>query len=567
MMNTEMSEPQPHSELFKNLHADQIAQLEKEIMHLKSVNSTLESESKRETETFKSQYDSILSENHHLLGEVERLESEKEFQLQNLNQIQFSYESLQSSSSSEIEKLNSHLQAALTNNQGLESKLIDLTLQLERIELESKYVLHNKQNLETEMNKMKNKQDEDQKEMIATKDLVRRLSDTVKCKNAVISQFKLSEERFDLEMRKMKNIETRFNTVSSLAAKYTLIKSNLKTVFSNDQRFCNAMSSDENFGNISDLEICEIVNFILNDYISTKQNYFSDIQESMEKLNNMKTDLDQKSSLHNDLKQMFHLKVAEFKDKTEKVQNYSRKLEELSSENNKLIIKLEATDSELKRTKRKLSDNESGARQQLIDLKVLVDEKNNKIVELKNELSRSDKMQPKTSSKQFETFKQMNSGDLQLQKSISGLEESIKMKEQLIIILQKHNFVLEDKMKKAKKSPVANIDITRKLSQEVLQLQNQLKEQSNPNETEKLKDQIVQLQARQQKQEAEYNKRVQTYITNLNVMKEKVKAAMMEKDSQIEQLKRQIHNRHEEIILIWTCNKRTMFCLCDVGFQ
>jgi DNA repair exonuclease SbcCD ATPase subunit len=261
----------------------------------------------------------------------------------------------------------------------------------------------------------------------------------------------------------------------------------------------------------------------------------------------MKTDLDQKTSLHNDLKQMFHLKVAEFKDKTEKVQNYSRKLEELSSENNKLIIKLEETDSELKRTKRKLSDNESGARQQL---KVLVDQKNNKIVEMKNELSKSDKMQPKISSKQFVTFKQMNSGDLQFQKSISGLEESIKMKEQLIIILQKHNFVLEDKLKKAKKSPVANIDITRKLSQEVLQLQNQLKEQSNPNETEKLKDQIVQLQARQQKQEAEYNKRVQTYITNLNVMKEKVKAAMMEKDSQIEQLKRQIHNRHEEIILI-----------------
>jgi hypothetical protein len=41
----------------------------------------------------------------------------------------------------------------------------------------------------------------------------------------------------------------------------------------------------------------------------------------------------------------------------------------------------------------------------------------------------------------------------------------------------------------------------------------------------------------------EYNKRVQAYIINLNGMKEKVKAAMMEKNIQIGQLKKQLQSK------------------------
>jgi hypothetical protein len=45
------------------------------------------------------------------------------------------------------------------------------------------------------------------------------------------------------------------------------------------------------------------------------------------------------------------------------------------------------------------------------------------------------------------------------------------------------------------------------------------------------------------KQEREYNKHVQAYIINLNGIMEKVKAAMMEKDLQIAQLKKQLYNK------------------------
>jgi hypothetical protein len=45
------------------------------------------------------------------------------------------------------------------------------------------------------------------------------------------------------------------------------------------------------------------------------------------------------------------------------------------------------------------------------------------------------------------------------------------------------------------------------------------------------------------KQEKEDNERVQAYIINLNGMKEKVKAAMTEKDLQIAQLKKQLQSK------------------------
>jgi hypothetical protein len=45
------------------------------------------------------------------------------------------------------------------------------------------------------------------------------------------------------------------------------------------------------------------------------------------------------------------------------------------------------------------------------------------------------------------------------------------------------------------------------------------------------------------KQEKEYNERVQAYIIDLNGMKEKVKAAMTEKDLQIAQLKKKLQHR------------------------
>ena len=556
----------PDSEFLKTVHPEQVAKLEVEIERLKS-------ESKREIETFRSQHESTQSENHRLAEEIERLKSENGFQLQNLNEMQFSYDSLQANSSSEIEKLNFDLQESLSNNQGLESKLIHLTSQLERIEFDYKYVLHNKQNLESELNNMKSRQDEDQKEVINSKNAVQNLCDIVKSKNAVISQLKLSEERYDLEVRKLKKIEENFKAASPLADNYNLIKSNLKKVFSNDQQFCNTLSSEDNLENISDSEICEIVDFVLNDYISTKQNHFNELQKSMEKFNHLKTIFDQKLSSHNNLKKMFYLKVAEFKKKMQEMQIDSRKFETLSSEKAELVKKLDESENELKRMKRKLSDTENGTRQQLTNLKVIVDQKNKKLVELQNELLTLKKIEPKLSSNDREAFRQLKSDELQLRKSISGLKEVVETKESLITVLQKNNFILEDKLKKkslAKKSlPVVNGDETVKLRQQVLQLQSQVRHQqpvgsnvneirklkehivqlkqqliaSNPMETRKLKDQIVQLQAQHKRQEGEYNKRVHTFIKNLDGMKEKVKSALSEKDDEIEQLKKQLQSK------------------------
>jgi hypothetical protein len=59
----------------------------------------------------------------------------------------------------------------------------------------------------------------------------------------------------------------------------------------------------------------------------------------------------------------------------------------------------------------------------------------------------------------------------------------------------------------------------------------------------KSKEEIAQLKAQLGKQEKEYNERVQAYIINLNGMKEKVKAAMTEKDKQIAQLRKKLKNK------------------------
>jgi hypothetical protein len=70
-----------------------------------------------------------------------------------------------------------------------------------------------------------------------------------------------------------------------------------------------------------------------------------------------------------------------------------------------------------------------------------------------------------------------------------------------------------------------------------------LLKQEQSNVSLKSREEIAQLKAQLGKQEREYNERVQAYIINLNGMKEKVKAAMTEKDLQIEQLKKQLQHR------------------------
>ena len=186
------------------------------------------------------------------------------------------------------------------------------------------------------------------KELAISKEVCYNLNNNLRCKISELSQSRLSEERYGLELSKLKN-EVCNEAMKKDAARFCSIVNTFKLVLNKDETFCSSFNEAESLKNLSIDEICEMINFALVESIESKQLHFADIKNCVtqmtaleERKNNhllvikelttkikaqneiLKKRNDEQDTLHKTNKKI----LTELSSKTNILQNHQNKMED-----------------------------------------------------------------------------------------------------------------------------------------------------------------------------------------------------------------------------------------------
>ena len=407
----------------------------------------------------------------------------------NFEQLTSELVELKSSSVSDIQRLKSELEESSAANLELESRLISLSEKCTDMET-------SQQTYDTEVSQLRS-------EVELSRAQVEGLQDIIRKKNALVSQMKLNEERYDLELKKLKKFETDFKGGSD---RFNLIKSSLIQLFERDESFCSDVIGRDAFNDIDgDDEICEIVEHIFTDYVSSKKKHLEDLQFYNKKIRDLKALMQQKDQRFCDLTSKFNSKIDEVRCRMADVKKLATKLEIVNAEKTKVDKKLEVSLGELERAKSKQAEFENGTRQLLKDLKNSIDKKNEMIDDLQKELAKPVKVDPRLVEKHVQKIGQLQLIEGHLKKKLAESKFQSSNLLAMTDVLQKLVFVTDQKASSVKKLVREN-------------------------------DQL--------KKEAGFqNERFGTMIKNVQEMREKVKTTMARNDAEIKQLNLELKNK------------------------
>jgi hypothetical protein len=304
--------------------------------------------------------------------------------------------------------------------------------------------------LEKQINSLKEEEKSDKRELSETKKIVSDLWEKVKAKNAEISRLRLSEERCILELSKMNKTSKASQIEKDQAGHFLSIKKTLKSVMDKDSTFCETeeRSRDEI---LQDSEVFELVNSILLEFNESKENHITDVQKQISQMENYKKKLYKKAKA----------KLSELENELElserKVNNL---LLDIKSKDTAMVDLQKKDNQEIQTLKQTIEGLKGNQMSLLPDLK----SKDKTIKDKTNEVSTIKKKYESMKTKQenmFHLFKELREkeGNAYLN-NLSKLQDSLKERDALIAILQKCNFVLDDKI--TKKS-TAHQDVVKKL--------------------------------------------------------------------------------------------------------
>ena len=312
--------------------------------------------------------------------------------------------------------------------------------------------------MKQEMAEEKQKSDLKLQELNNANEHLSKMSQIFNSKNAQLSLFRLNEERLILDNNKyQKEYKKMQESVAIQGEKFESIKSTLKDVLERDNDFCK-----NNFDTLTsmsdDSQMCDVVKFLILDYVETKIRHKTDLQNTNEQLKSYAEKIGSYKKTILDL-------VRKIKSQTEAFKNKEQMKEMEDKKQEKEFEKLKASNAELGKK---------------------IQGKDDRIKELAASIPKSKAKEGKE-QKLIETIQQLK------------LKESIYLND--ISALKKEMLMLKNKIK-ADKMAVDKIKV-----------------ESSPAVGSKT---IEQLKSEMAKNEAEYYESLQKYITNLDGMKKQV---------------------------------------------
>jgi len=205
---------------------------------------------------------------------IELIESNIELSNE-LNLTKREFQNLKTDFEQEILMLKKDLEAK-------KSQLVELEHIFEIVKHEKSTLSINSNRLELELSAMKQKHADNVKVAEKAGAMISSLTNINRGKNATISQLRLSEERCEAELNKLKN---ELKAQEDRQILFESIKRSLKKVCCEDEKFCQSVVCDDDLENLSDPEICEIVTYVLEDFVKTKRQHLKDIYRAQVKLN------------------------------------------------------------------------------------------------------------------------------------------------------------------------------------------------------------------------------------------------------------------------------------------
>ena len=220
-----------------------------------------------------------------LKAELIQVRSEKSQLIENkielsnkLNLTKKEFQNFKTDSQQEISRLKKDLEAK-------NSQLVELEHIFEVVKRENSSLANNSNRLELELSAMKQKCDDDLKASEKTGTTIYSLTNLNRSKSATISQLRLSEERYEAEVRKLTvALKTKEESDDKSNILFESIKRSLKKVFREDEKLCQNLPCDD-FETLDDPELCEIVKFMLEDFVTTRRRHLNDIYRTQVKLN------------------------------------------------------------------------------------------------------------------------------------------------------------------------------------------------------------------------------------------------------------------------------------------
>jgi type I site-specific restriction endonuclease len=312
----------------------------------------------------------------------------------------------------------------------------------------------------------------------------------------------LSVERLELDNNKL-NKETKLvREVSERREEnFVSIKSTLKEVIEQDNDFCKNAIGNIGIGNgignkstESDADVCDVVKFIVADYVDSKKRHLIDFRSSNEKL-----------------------------------KSYQEKKETYKSTILELIKKLRIQNETFKTIKMLESKREKefeNKQKELVKAGEMIQRKDKELVKAEEQIQRKDELirdlqtklkSSKTNPDLIQQFKQTES---RFTKQISELKAELKRKVDTI----KTN---EEVIKRKNDTIKTNEEVIKRKNDAIKNLQNAKLKAAETETVKRLKaaetETVKKLKAELQKQEAEYFASLKKYITNLDAMKNQVK--------------------------------------------
>ena len=194
-----------------------------------------------------------------------------------LNLTRTEFQNFKTDSQQEISRLKKDLESK-------KSQLVELEHIFEVVKRENSSLAINSNRLELELSAMKQKCDDDMMASEKTGTIISSLTNLNRSKSATISQLRLSEERYEAEVRKLTVALKTKEESNDNNILFESIKQSLKKVFREDEQLCQNLARDE-FETLDDPEICEIVKFMLEDFVRTRRRHLNDIYQTQVKLN------------------------------------------------------------------------------------------------------------------------------------------------------------------------------------------------------------------------------------------------------------------------------------------
>ena len=388
---------------------------------------------------------------------------------QQLSELQSQYEQLQHSYTNDVSRLNQDLKASQRSQKDAELKLNEISKKSEVFEKNFASASHNVKCLELSLATLQKKYDNDFKELELVKSKLYAQSNLAMKKSAEISLYKLSEERFEQETKRLRkeisDHEEMTQSYISNSEHFESIKKSLEELFNCDQKFTQIMSIDEKFESLSDPEICDIVKSVLQDFVVSKEYHMADMQQYLVTLNNLKS---QNVECKNTIAEMtgtIDTHVSSIKEKEEEIARLARKDEDCE--------KLRAKTVELMR---------------------IIKEKNVRISQLRDE------------NNLVQTAKDNQAQLSAKEQEVSMLKEALKNQEKIIKVVQRTNLYLEKKV----------------------QLISGVVKTNSSNKNNDKMSEITKLKADLKKQELQHANQVQGFVKNLDAMRKQVKFFLTE---------------------------------------